>query len=282
MIQKINYLITKIFDGMLYPFSFINDFWGVLFLSLLTSLVVLIVYKYLSAPAKIKEAKDKIKANILAIRLYKDFWKVMADSFFKSLFYVLKYFALNIGVIIIILPLLVPLFMQMDVRYGMRSFRVGEEIIIKAAFARNPNDLDIKLLESENFKPKMNPVFINAFKDDEKQEPLREVNWKVEATAAGAAKIKIRVNGKIVEKNLFIGKHNKALSNKKFRDSSLEHFIYPVEPLFPKNTDIKYVYINYPGKNVSFAGTGIHWIIYYLVLVLIIVLALRKRFGVEF
>ena len=52
--------------------------------------------------------------------------------------------------------------------------------------------------------------------------------------------------------------------------------------LFPENTYLKHIYINYPGKNVSFAGLGIHWIIYYLVLVLILVLALRKRFGVEF
>ena len=267
---------------MLYPFSFINDFWGILFLSLFTSLIVLVAYKYLSSPAKIKEAKDKIKANILAIRLYKDFWKVIAGSFFKSLFYVFKYFVLNIGVIIIILPLLAPLFMQMDVRYGMRPFRVGEEIIVKAAFARNPNDLDIKLVESENFKAKMSPVFINAFKDDEKKKPLMEVNWKVEAAAEGAGQIRVQVNGEVFEKSLLIGKHKKALSNKKFRDSSIEHFIYPVEPLFPQNNDLKHIKIKYPGKNVSFAGLEIHWIIYYLVLMLIFVLALRKHFGVEF
>lgn len=282
MIQKINYFITKIFAAMLYPFSFINDFWGILFLSFVTSIFVLVVYKYLSSPRKIKQAKDKIKANILAIRLYKDFWKVIIGSFFKSLFYILKYFALNIGVIIIILPLLIPLFMQMDARYGSRPFRVGEEIIIKAAFFQDPNTLDVKLLESEHYKLKMNPVFINAFKDAEKQKPLQEVNWKVEAAAAGAAKIRVKINDKIFEKSLYIGKHKKALSQKKLSNSSLEHFIYPVEDLFPGGSALKYIYIDYPGKSVSFIGLRIHWIIYYLVLVLIIVLALRKRFGVEF
>jgi hypothetical protein len=267
---------------MLYPFSFINDFWGILFLSLLTSLIALIVYKYLSSPTKIKRAKDKIKANILAIRLYKDLWKVIAGSFLKSLFYTMKYFALNIGVIIIILPVLLPLFVQMDVRYGMRPFQVGEEIIIKAAFSQDPNELNIQLLESENFKPKMNPVFINAFKDEEKSKPLREVNWKVEATGEGAAKIRIKVNGKVFEKTLLVGEHKKTLSAKKLAASSIEHFIYPVEDLFPENSELKYIYINYPGKDISFLGMEIHWLIYYLLLVLILVLALRKRFGVEF
>lgn len=267
---------------MLYPFSFINDFWGIFFLSLITSLVVLVVYKYLSSPSKIRKAKDKIKANILAIRLYKDFWKVIIGSFFKSLFYILKYFALNIGVIIIILPLLLPLFVQMDVRYGMRPFQPGEEFIIEATFSQDPNSLDIQLLESENFKPTMNPVFINAFKDEEKTKPMREVNWKVKVTGEGNAKIRIKVNDNIFEKTLLIGKHHKALSNKKFMDSSLEHFIYPVESLFPGKSDLNYIHIDYPGKIVSFLGLRIHWIIIYLVLVLIIVLALRKRFGVEF
>lgn len=282
MIQKINFVITKIFDIILFPFSPVGDFWGILFLSLLSSLVVLLVYKYFSSPKKIRRAKDRIKANILAIRLYKDSWKVIIGSFFKSLFYVLKYFALNIGVVIIIVPLLFPLFVQMDVRYGMRPFRVGEEIIIKAAFSRDPNSLDIKLLESKHFKPQMNPVFINAFKDVEKKKPMMEVNWKVEAIENGATTLWIKVNDKTVGKTLLIGKQKRALSNKKFAASTAEHFIYPVEELFAGQGELKYIYIDYPGKSVSFLGLKTHWLVYYLVLMLIIVLALRKKFGVEF
>ncbi|MCI0470641.1 MAG: hypothetical protein L0Y73_03180 [Candidatus Aminicenantes bacterium] len=282
MIQKINFVITKIFDVILVPFTAIGDFWGILFLSLLTSLVVLVIYKYFSSPKKIRRAKDRIKANILAIRLYKDSWKVIVGSFFKSLFYVLKYFALNFGVVIIIMPLLFPLFVQMDVRYGMRPFRVGEEIIIKAAFTSDPNNLAVTLLESKHFKPQMNPVFINAFKDVEKKKPMMEVNWKAAASETGATTIRLKVNDKTFGKSLLIGTHKRALSNKKFAASTVEHFIYPVEDLFAGKSDLKYVYINYPGKSVSFLGLKTHWLVYYLVLTLIIVLALRKKFGVEF
>jgi hypothetical protein len=266
---------------MLYPFSFINEFWGILFLSILTSIIALIVYKYVSSPSKIKKAKNKIKANILAIRLYKDFWKVIAGSFFKSLLYVLKYFALNFGVIIIILPLLLPMFVQMDVRYGMRPFQVGEDIVIKAAFSKNPNDLDIQLLENVNFKPLMNPVFIDAFKDDENKKPLQEVNWKVKVTGHGATKIKIKVNDQVFEKTLLTGKQKKAFSNKKFSASSIEHFIYPVEELFPENNTLKYIYIAYPRKSTPFLGILLPWYIYYLLFVFLIFLAFMKKFGVE-
>jgi hypothetical protein len=288
MIHKINYIITRIFDVILYPFGFINEFWGILFLSLLMSFVVLYIYKFVSSPGAIKDTKNKIKANILAIRIYKDFWKIILSSFFKSLYYVLKYFTLNFGPVLLIIPILFPAFVQMDVRYGMRPFKVGEDIVIKAAFSTNPNDLSVELEGNDYFKPRMNPVFINAFTgDDENDEdaektPIHEVNWKVEALKNGITEIAIKVNGQEYKKKLVIGNSRNALSNKKMNKSSWEHFIYPSEDLLPEDGSLEHIYIQYPGKNISFAGITTHWLVYNLLLVLIIVLALRKRFGVEF
>jgi hypothetical protein len=246
------------------------------------SFVVLVVYKYISSPRAIKDTKNKIKANILAIRIYKDFWKVIVGSFFKSLFYIFKYFTLNLVPLLVIIPILFPAFVQMDVRYGMRPFRVGEEIIIKARFAQDPNGLEVELLENGNFKPKMNPVFINAFKDDDKKEPIKEVNWKMEATEEGMAAIQVKVFERVFEKSLLIGDFRGALSNKKLKDSKIDHLIYPVEGLLKEAHVLENIYIQYPGKYVSFAGIETYWWVFNLVLVVIIVLAFRKRFGVEF
>lgn len=287
MIQKINYFITRIFDIILYPFGFINEFWGVLFLSVLMSFVVLIIYKYVSSPTGIRDTKDKIKANILAIRIYKDFWKVILSSFFKSLFYVFKYFILNFGPVLLIIPILFPAFVQMDVRYGMRGYRVGEDITIKASFSRDPNELNVELLENNHFKPKMNPVYIDAFlgdedKNDGEKIPIREVNWKVEALKEGVASIRIKVGDRIAEKSLVIGNTRGALTNKRMKESSWWHFLYPAEELLTGTDYLESITVHYPGKNISFAGIEINWLLLNLLLVVVIVLALHKRFGVEF
>ena len=282
MIQAVNYSITKFFDFFLYPFRFLSDFWGILFLSILVSLVVLIIYKYVSSPQKIKQAKNQIKSSILGIRLYKDFWKVITGSFLRSLFYTLKYFILNFGPVLIIIPILFPLFVQMDVRYGMRPFKPGEVFAVKAAFNANVNDLKIDMLENKQFQPVMNPVFINAYRDENRTIPIREVNWKLKMTGEGTTDILIRVNDRVFDKSLVSGKYSGALSNKKFEKSSIEHFIYPVEKLLAGSQYLKSISIRYPSKSVSFLGIRTHWLVYHLILVLIIVLALRKRFGVEF
>ena len=159
---------------------------------------------------------------------------------------------------------------------------VGENVIIKAKFSKDTNKLKIKLLENNSVKLVMNPVFINSFRDKERTIPIREVNWKLESINNGISKVKIKINDKIFEKNLIIGVYKGALSNKKLVKSSLQHFLYPAEGLFEKTEELKSVYIKYPGKNVNFLGIKIHWIILNIIIVVIVVLGFRKKFGIEF
>ena len=119
----------------------------------------------------------------------------------------------------------------------------------------------------------MNPVFITA---------LREVDWKLKAGKNGSTAIAIKVDGVTVSKNLIIGDGLPALSNKKMAVSSLAHFIYPAEKLLAAPTPLKSLSIQYPARSISFLGLRTHWLVYYLVFTMIIALALKNRFGVEF
>ncbi|MBU4404900.1 MAG: hypothetical protein L6428_16490 [Candidatus Aminicenantes bacterium] len=273
MAQKINYFLTRGCDLLLAPFAKLPPFWGILFLSLLTSLFVLVVYRTVSSPQKVRDTKNQIKANILAIRLYRDFWKTIVGSFFKSLYYTGKYFILNLVPLFLALPLLFLLFVQMDIRYGMRPFRPDESITVKAGFKSDIGAANVEIQPNPHFRSTMNPVFITA---------LREVDWKLKAGKSGSTTIAINVDGATVSKNLVIGKNMPALSNKKMAASALEHFIYPAEKLLAAPTSLKYVYIQYPARSISFLGIRTHWLVYYLVFTMVIALALKNKFGVEF
>jgi hypothetical protein len=273
MAQKVNYFLTRACDLLLAPFAKLPPFWGILFLSLLTSLFVLAVYRLVSSPAKVRETKNLIKAHILAIRLYRDFWRTIIVSFFRSLYYTGKYFALNLLPLLLVLPLMFLLFVQMDIRYGMRPFRPGESFTVKAGFSRALGALTVELQADPHYKIAMNPVFINH---------LREVDWKLRAGQNGSGEIFITVNGNTVRKNLRIGAGLPALSNKKLSVSGWGHFIYPVEKLLAPAPALDYVSLQYPARSISFLGLRTHWLVYYLALTMIIALALKKKFGVEF
>lgn len=282
MIQKFNYALTRIFDVILYPFGLLGDFWAILFLSILLSLIVLVIFKYVSSPSRIKDTKNKIKSSILAIRLYKDFWKVITGSFVKSLFYTLKYFMLNIGPVLIIIPILFPIFVQMDIRYGMRPFKADDVFVFKARLDSDLSDINIQLLNNDDFKPVMNPVFINAYRDEERTRPIHEVNWKLKCLKPGRTELRVRINQQVVVKNLEISGKTVALSNRKLAQSSWAHFLYPAEKCLKNPGPVHTLSLRYPSKSISMFGLKIHWLVLHLILVVVIVLALRKRFGVEF
>ncbi|MBN2345443.1 MAG: hypothetical protein JXO51_03565 [Candidatus Aminicenantes bacterium] len=273
MMQKLNYLLTRGCDLLLAPFAKLPPFWGILFLSLLTSLFVLVVYRAVSSPLKVKETKDRIKANILSIRIYRDFWRSIVSSFFRSVFYTGKYFVLNLGPLLLVLPLLFLLFVQMDIRYGMRPFRPGEAITVKARFAGDIAAVEAALEPNDHFRALMNPVYVDS---------LREVDWKLKAGREGSTFATITVDGAAVSKNLVIGNGLPALSNRKMAASSLEHFIYPAEKLLEAPTAVRSISVRYPPRSISFLGIRTHWLVWYLLLTFAIALALKNRFGVEF
>jgi hypothetical protein len=285
MAQKFNYFLTRGCDLLLWPLQKLPPFWGIFALSLLTSLFVLAVYRAVSSPKKVKATKNQIKAHILAIRLYRDFWKIIIVSFFKSLYYTGKYFVLNLVPLLLVFPLLFLLFVQMDIRYGMRPFRVNEDIAVKAGFSQDIGTLAVELQADPHFQVRMNPVYITA---------LHEIDWKLRASQNGASAITISVNGTTVSKDLVIGgglrspegsrpfRGLPALSNKKMADSSWAHFIFPVEKLLAPAPALKYISLHYPSRRIGFLGLHTHWLVYYLVLTMIIALALKNKFGVEF
>jgi hypothetical protein len=273
MMQKINYLATRACDALLLPLAALPPFWGVLFLGVLTSLFVLVVYRWISSPEKVRQAKDRIKANILAIRLYRDFWRTIVGSFFRSLFYTGKYFALNLAPLLAVLPLLFLLFVQMDIRYGMRPFRPGESVTLKANFAGGIAGREAELKPGPGLRAAMNPVYVDA---------LGEIDWKLKAVAPGAPAVAITVDGVTVSKKVVVGGGQPALSNRRLAASSLEHFIYPAEKLLEARAPIRSVSVRYPARSVSFLGIRTHWLVWYLLVTFALALALKKKFGVEF
>ncbi len=281
MIYSINHFFTKVFDVILSPIRNVNDFWPILFLSILMSFFILFLLKYISFPKKIKNEKEKIKANIFAIRIYKDFWKVILSSFFKSLFHTLKYFMFNLAPFLIIIPLLTPIFTQMESRYGVRPFKPSEVVVVKADFKKNIKDAEIYLMKNEHFNPVMPPVFMDYYSKI-KGVRIHQIDWKIKIIKNGVSTIDIIAFGKQFSKRIVIGDHKISLSDTKYDISGWGHILYPSESLFGENSDIRSVSISYPGKLITFMGIKMHWIIWNLIIMVILILVFKDRFGVEF
>ena len=246
MAQKFNYFLTRGCDLLLAPFAKLPPFWGILFLSLLTSLFVLVVYRAVSSPKKVKDTKNQIKAHILAIRLYRDFWKIIVVSFFKSLYYTGKYFVLNLFPLLLVLPLMFLLFVQMDIRYGMRPFRVGERHHGQGRVQPGHRRAGRRAAGRPPFpgpdEPGVHPRPARGRLETAGRPERRRAPSPSAST--GPRSVKTWLSATSVP----------ALSNKKMAASGWEHFIYPAEKLLAPAPALKYISLQYPARSIGFPG----------------------------
>ena len=104
-------IIHKIINLIFYPLKYTSPALGLLFTSLLTALLILTIFRLTSNQKKIKWAKDKVKAYILEIRLYRDQPRVILKALgnillFNSMYlrYVLVPFLFIFIPVIFIMP----------------------------------------------------------------------------------------------------------------------------------------------------------------------------------
>jgi len=112
-----------------------------LWVSVLTTVMVLLVYKYLSSQEAIKEVKDRVKAHILEIRLFQDDPVLMGRAVRAVLLANLKYLGLNLKpFLIVFLPIFLML-VQMETRFGYRPLLPNESALVRTFWrSAHPGD----------------------------------------------------------------------------------------------------------------------------------------------
>ncbi len=116
--NAVNSVMRGLFDVLMTPFELLGAAWALVLGSGIAGILALIVFKHISWQAGIKGVKDKIKGNMIAIRIYQDDLVIVARSVINVLLRNFQYLGLNFGPI---LPLLAPFALvlaQFVVRYA--------------------------------------------------------------------------------------------------------------------------------------------------------------------
>ena len=93
MITIFNQIMNTIFNGLLIIFSTIPPVWGLLFISVLTGVIMLILFKWSSDQDRIEKTKERMKGHLLELLLYRDDIRLslsgLKDLFVRNLQYIL-------------------------------------------------------------------------------------------------------------------------------------------------------------------------------------------------
>lgn len=271
----INIALGKLFDFIFLPFRSLNPWAGMIVISLLTGLLMLFIYRLTSNQAGIREVKDRIKAHLLELRLYKDNMSVTMRAQGHILRANLRYLVLNLKPLLVMIVPLVLILAQLNLWFGSSPLMAGRSAILKVELGPETGPLDIE------FALEVPPQIILET-PPLRIEELREVAWRIKPEASGVFDLTIRAGEQAALKAVVVeGRALQKISSLKVERNFLKEILYPGEKPLPSESPIRSVELVYPAGRLALFGLRVHWLIAYLFLSIIFGFILKRPFKVE-
>jgi uncharacterized membrane protein (DUF106 family) len=270
-----NSIFGAVFHLMFYLFQGMSPWIGMIVVSLLTALLMLFFYRYTSNQKGIKKVKNRIKAHLLELRLYKDEIATTFKAQGNLLISTFRYMGYNIVPMLFMMVPVVLIIIQLIFWFEYGSLNIGQTAILKVKLNEtlNPMNVELSLEPPSGIAVETPPLRIA---ED------REICWRLRAEKVGVHDLALRIQNQVVTKTVSVGGAPLAkISPVRVQKNFLDQLLYPAESPIPKDSPVKRIEISYPYKSMSFFGFKLHWLIPYFLLSIIFGFALKGFFKIE-
>ena len=273
MWASINRTANTVFDLWLWPFQSLSPTWQIFFTALPVTVVALLIFRYASNQEGITEAKNKIKAYLLELWLYKDdigiLFRAQGKVFRYSLIY-LRYSLVPMAIMIVPFALVI---IQLESQLAFRGIESGGSAILSVTVdSETPvSRLSAGLSLSPGLIQDTPPLRV----DDTSQ-----VFWRISAVEPGRHVIGIRIGAHEITRQFAVGVVGK-LWPVAYRAGDWRVLGSPAEAALPNDSGIESTEVSYARARAEFLGlSSASWLL--LGFSMIFGFALRGIFGVTF
>ena len=175
----LNLYLSRFFDLLMWPFQSLDPLWSLALFSLVTGIIMLLIFRYTSDQKGIKETKDLIKAYLLEIRLFKDDLRIQLSAQKNILRHNMTYMKHALKPMLFMIIPVVVILIQLDGWFGYRPLKPGESAIVSVKLSGNDRKaLSDLTVDADNGLTVETP-------------PLRipmenEVDWRIRAMSPGS------------------------------------------------------------------------------------------------
>lgn len=242
-------------------------------IAVVTGIALLVMFKYTSNQQAIARVRREIRANLLAVKLFRENWSVALAAQGKLMVGALRLLRLAFVPMVVMTVPMVLLLAQLAQWYQWAPIPVGEDTVITLTLADDAGSSRpaVKLLPHDAIEDLSGPVFITS---------LQQVCWSVRAKQPGYHTLQFEAEGERFEKQMAIGDGVMRVSPQRPSRDWYEALLYPWEKPFDTKSRVQAISIEYPDRDSWIAGTD-YWIAYWFVVSLVAGFALRGVFGVH-
>lgn len=232
----------------------------VVVLSVVIGFLMVVVFRYTSDQKAIRGAKDRLKAHLLAVRLFQDQIQVVLISYWRIMRSTGTYLRLAFVPLLYVSIALIFLIVQADRYLGHTPFQVGQAFLVEAQLA------DSTVLDQTSLRL---PAGMSLTAPAVHVPANNEIIWRVAAEHWGNHDLEIEAGNQTFSKSLEVGGGIERISPKRLRDRWWERVFVSGESALPANSPVQSIAINYPERTINFAWLEWNWIWLFFVLSLI-------------
>jgi len=273
LIAWLNGGMNALFRGLRAPMQSLPAWLSLAFASILLGVVMLVLFKYTSPQAAIGRVRDQIKANLLAMKLFKD----SVPAILKAQ---LRVFAAAFMLLVCSLPPVLVMILpfglvlgQLGTWYQSRALEPGEEAVVVMQLSGSAGAPlpAVSLVPTDAAQTVVGPVRVPA---------TQRVYWTLRAGAPGVHDLQFKVGEEQVAKQLAVGSGLMPVSMKRPSLNIKDGILYPAEKPFSKDSTVQSISIFYPDRVGLLTGSG-NWVITLFVVSMLAALAVKPVFRVK-
>jgi uncharacterized membrane protein (DUF106 family) len=276
-VTTLNHIVGWIAARVMSVLGLLDPLVGLAVLSLLTTVVLLLVFRASSDQRRIAVVKRSIRAALFEIRLFNDDLRAILRAQAEILRHNLTYLRLSLVPMLWVLVPLLLMMAQLQAYYGYDGIDSGRTALVTAVFddnwrTRHPAAVpDVTLEVPTGLRLETPRVWIPS---------ANEASWRIGANQPGDFEVIVRVADTALTKSVHVSNDLVARSTIRAGRGVLNRLLHPIEPPLPDDSVVRSISVTYPERRIRIFGHDIHWTIVFFALTLVFGLALKRRLGV--
>jgi uncharacterized membrane protein (DUF106 family) len=273
LITWINIPVNVLARFLLAPVTVLPGWLSNTIISAVTGVILLIIFKHTSDQKAISLVRNSIKANMLALKLFKDSMSVTLKSqgqIFKGAMLLLVYAAIPMLIMIIPVSLLLA---QMSLWYQARPLLPGEDALVtmQLSTAADLSMPDVNLAQTAVADVTTGPVKVLS---------KHQIYWQIKARENGLHLLTFKLGQQTFEKELVVGDNFMRVSIQRPGRNWGNIMLHPLEKPFPPGSTVQSVSIDYPNRPSKTCGTD-WWLAYFFIASMVFALIFKPFFKVK-
>ncbi|MBC8404955.1 MAG: hypothetical protein H8E15_07000 [Planctomycetes bacterium] len=269
-------ILNSVFNLLDMGLGWMGPFLMVTLVSALTGVLFILAFPHVSAQGWIVAVKDRIKYNLLGIRIFQDDMPTVGKGVVGSMGWNLGYISLNILPMIVLAAPFMVIWFQLNALYAYKPAEVGQELQVVAEFREGIQAYEVEVAV---------PAGLELI---QRGNTRNKVVLNVRATNDGTQDLVFKHQGQEVNKLVEVGTDTRRLARLRTSDP-FGNFVAQKDPILffgddvlPASSFVKTITVPYANAPLGFMDGGeISIMLWFIVVSMVVGFGLKGVFGVE-